>query len=820
MSFAMERFKRLKRVSDPIYKTPKSVQQLIPIYRVAENGIFELENEEGADHLWDKAYIFLDINYATRDEDQKEEIFEIYCKILNMMNLSYKIVIANEKRNIEKALEEMLIPSSGNPLYTSYIQEMNRVLERGIRNGNGIEKMRYLILSCEAIDYEHARGYFATIEEQLSQLFNRLGSGLIPINCGERLRSLHAFYRLGKENEFNWNWADAVYMRRNWKNDICNTAIKEHKDYLEFDNDRVVRVLFAKTFPNSMPDDFLTELTSVSFHTITALDVIPVPKDVSYNVLMDIYMNVEQSIIKQQEIRNRQNQFSTDITYDRRREKEELEESLDDVRNNDERLSHVGLTVMVTAENLEELNARCETIINIGSSKNVIFEPHIWNQLAAMQTTLPIAGRRVLTMRPLFIQPLAALMPFNCVILLDKGGIFYGCHQMTKEVLYGNRKRLLNGNGWVFGMSGGGKSAAEKMEMMQILFNTEDCIIVIDPTEEYRAMGKKLGGQAIEFSAGTQNYLNPFEVRHPDELEDIGAFIREKCQFAINLCGIVIAPDILTAQQRSLVDKAISQMYHSYFERYRAGENPESPTLVDLQEILAQFDRDDAYELVDGLEIFANGSLNIFSHQSNVDTSNRFLVYSIKDMTDELKKLSMSIMMENIATTIADNAKHGLATWVYVEEAHLLISDEYVSILLERFWKTVRKLGGMLTAITQNIMDVLINKRTKTMLANSEYILMLNQERMERLAFLDVLDISDRELEFITRAEPGTGLLKFGNKLLPTDLRIPKDDGELYALLNTNLHEKIEKQRFLYQQSDLEADIKAAQKVMDTDGQM
>ena len=209
--------------------------------------------------------------------------------------------------------------------------------------------------------------------------------------------------------------------------------------------------LIQDVYKRQLSDRFINEITSLPVHSITSIDVVPVPKDLTTKVLQKQYLGIESDIIKQQRVRNKNNDFSTEISYAKRTEKKEIEEIMDDVRENDQCLFFVGVTTILMAESKKELESVCETVETIGKRNSCTIDTHYLKQREALNTALPIGVRQVETMRTLLTQSLAVLMPFNVQELNDSTGNYYGINQISKNVNIGNRKKLINGNGFVFG---------------------------------------------------------------------------------------------------------------------------------------------------------------------------------------------------------------------------------------------------------------------------------------------------------------------------------------------------------------------------------
>ena len=516
----------------------------------------------------------------------------------------------------------------------------------------------------------------------------------------------------------------------------------------------------------------------------------PVPKDLTTKTLQKKYLGIESDIIKQQRVRNKNNDFSSEISYAKRTEKKEIEAIMDDVRENDQCLFYVGVTIILMADSKKELESITETVETIGKRNSCTIDVHYLKQREALNTALPIGVRQVETMRTMLTQSLAVLMPFNVQELNDEGGVYYGINQVSKNINIGNRKKLINGNGFVFGVPGSGKSFFCKAAMGQVFLSTDDEIIIIDPMNEYFDIATTYGGTVINMSTYTDNYVNPLamDVWNLDQ-NDTKGWVREKGEFMLGLCEQCIG-DSLNSRQKSIIDRCVRKMY---IDIARSREKY-IPVMSDFYDILMAQPEEEAKEIALSLELFVNGSLNIFNHQTNVDVDNRFVVYGIRDLGTELSPITMLVMMESIQQRIVENGKRGKATWLYIDEFHVLLNSEYSAKYLQQLWKKVRKQGGLCTGITQNVVDLLQNYTATTMLANSEFVALLKQANTDSAKMAEVIGVSDAQLRFVTNSQSGMGLLKCGNVVIPFDNQIGKDTS-LYKLYNTNIHEIIENSR-------------------------
>ena len=271
-------------------------------------------------------------------------------------------------------------------------------------------------------------------------------------------------------------------------------------------------------------------------------------------------------------------------------------------------------------------------------------------------------------MRTLLTQSLAVLMPFNVQELNDSTGNYYGINQISKNVNIGNRKKLINGNGFVFGVPGSGKSFFCKMEMGSVFLSGDDEIIVIDPMNEYFDIAETYGGTVVNMSTYTDNYVNPLEMDVWSlDPNDSKGMVREKGEFMLGLCEQCIG-DSLNSRQKSIIDRCVRKLY---IDIARSKEKY-IPVMSDFYDILMAQPEDEAKDIALSLELFVNGSLNIFNHQTNVDVDNRFTVYGIRDLGTELSPITMLANSEFVALLKQANTDSSkMAEVIGVSEAQL-----------------------------------------------------------------------------------------------------------------------------------------------------
>lgn len=402
-----------------------------------------------------------------------------------------------------------------------------------------------------------------------------------------------------------------------------------------------------------------------------------------------------------------------------------------------------------------------------------------WQQADGLITALPFGLRRINALRTLTTEALAVLMPFRAQEIHDRGGIYYGQNVISKNLILVNRRELLNGNGFVLGVSGSGKSFTAKREMVNLALATNDDIICIDPESEYRPLIEGLGGEVINISAVSPNHINALDMEQG--YGDGENPVVLKSEFLLSLCEQLIGSGKLSAKEKSIIDRCTAQVYHEYIRNMYQGK---TPTLQDFYAELLRQPESEARDVALAIELFTEGSLNTFAKPTNVNTNSRILCYDIRDLGKQLLPVGMLVVLDSVFNRVIRNRKLGKNTYIYIDEIYLLFQHEYSANFLFTLWKRVRKYGACATGITQNLDDLLQSHTARTMLANSEFLVMLNQAATDRAELARLLNISDTQLSYITNVDFGHGLLKCGSAIVPFSDNFPRDT-ELYKLMTT-----------------------------------
>lgn len=762
------------------FVVPKGVQDVIPIKAIYDDGIFKVGKDK-----FSKTFKFTDINYAVASREDKEAMFLEYSELLNSFDsgATTKITINNRRLNRIDFEKTILLPLKGDELDV-YREEYNKMLLEKATGANAIVQDKYITISVSKKNIEEARSYFARVGTDLIAHFGRLGSKCTELETDERLRVFHDFYRVGEESSFRFDIRETRRKGHDFKDYICPDSMEFEKDYLKI-GDRYARVLFLREYASFIKDDMVAELTDLNRNLMMSIDAIPVPTDEAVREAESRLLGVETNITNWQRKQNQNNNFSAAVPYDMEQRRKEMKEFLDDLTTRDQRMMFAVITFVHTADSKAQLDQDTQALLTVARKHLCQFGVLKFQQLDGLNTVMPFGTRKIDTFRTLTTESLAVFIPFRVQDIYHENGIYYGQNVISKNMIIADRRLLLNGNAFILGVSGGGKSFAAKGEIINQILASEADVIIIDPEREYSALVKALGGEIINISATSKSHINAMDMNK--EYGDGANPVILKSEFIMSLCEQLIGGENLGAKQKSIIDRCTASVYRAY---QQSGYTGTVPTLRDFRKELLRQDEPEAREIALAIELFTNGSLNTFAKPTNVDTGNCLICYDILDLGKQLMPIGMLVVLDSILNRITQNRAKGKNTYIFIDEIYLLFRHEYSANFLFTLWKRVRKYGAYATGITQNVDDLLQSHTARTMLANSEFIIMLSQASTDRMRLAELLNISDRQMSYITDVEAGHGLIKVGSSLVPFANKFPKNT-KLYKLMTTKPGESV-----------------------------
>lgn len=777
-----------------------SVQDAIEIRRVAPSGIFE--NGEG---LYSRTLEIQDINYDSMGYPEQVLFFDGWGHVIDSFKTPFKLTIFNQRRNMEKMQKNILYPLQDDA-YDSARECYNDIMRQKILvEKQGVEQHKYITLMLDK------KGKFVEAEKTMNALVSRtskeftaIGSAVTVLSGNERLQLLHDFYQPGKESQV----IDIEQMIENgqdWRNEISRSDIDFQARFIKM-GDKFARALYIDphSYGTELEDNFFTELSSLTACSAFSIDYVPVDRKLTKKVLETKYMGIENMISKQADRRLQQKNFVSETSYGLRAEKDEIQEMLDVVRKDGQRFFWVGVSMVIVADTMDELDelttsveqtcdsAGCKMCIAIGTEE----------QRKCFNTALPVGVRNFSQMRAMFTQSAAGFVPFATMDIMETDSPFYyGVNKESRNPILANRKKLMNPHGFVFGKSGSGKSFnGAKMEMGSVFLTTKDHIIAIDPQNEYEDICKAFNGIYIDMGEEFGNHINPLHCTLEDfERKKLPKLIKEK-QALVNSIAEHSLDGSAMNGVKTMIERCVRKLYEGISDL--PPQKRYVPIMNNLYDVVrAEVEKErkngnmigaaaaETCELC--MERFVSGSLDIFNYPTNIDMNNRMLVFGIKDVDDSYWGIAMAIILSLINGRIMQNYERGITTWFYSDEFHYMLATEYTAKYMIESWKTLRKFRAILTGLTQNAVDALRDDKLSTLISNSEYAMFLKNEPTD----LEVIaksfkSVSMSQLASLTSATYGIGVVRFGELVISMDNQIDKSN-PIYDVFNTNPYEKL-----------------------------
>lgn len=765
-------------------KTFQSSQDTLPYLNAYADGVFQVKKE-----CFSKVYSFHDINYQIAPIEQKQHYFEQYCHVLSSMDdrAAYQISIVNRDIDLDN-LKEKIFLKERDDRFNHYRKEYNHMLAEKISEGNNdIESLKYVTITVEAKDYERAKLILARNESNLVQGFQNLGTALVPLTLTERLALYEEIYR--NEITRDFDLTETTKQGLNTKDQIAPMSFEFKRNQGRV-GDQYFQSTLLTNFPSRIKDDILTELTERDMKMILTLNLQSIAPDKAIRLINRQITGMESDSMDLEQDSLQKGYLRTFVPHNLESGLKNAKAMLEQLQDDNEKLFTTNILITYFADSQDELEAHYEELSTI--ARRHICNLNILNfqQEDGLASTVPFGNNLLEIERTLTTQSTAIFMPFTSLEFNDANGLYYGMNPLTSNLILLNRKNLHNASGFILGIPGSGKSFASKREITNVLLNTEDDIIVIDPENEYGELVKNLGGELINVSTNNQHTINPMDITIIDDVDparkkdevDPFAF---KTEFILSVCDVILGGN-MEPKVKSIIDRCIRLTYKAFVQS--DFDRKHLPTLEDFYNQVKAQEEPEAKDLATALEMYVLGYLDTFTGHTNIDVDSRFVCFNIKDLGNQLKTLGLLIVLDAVWNRIRKNRDSGKHTWIYFDEAHLLFKNDYAQDFLFQLYKQARKYGGIPTGMTQNIIDMLVSDKAVTMLANSQYIMLLNQAETDTREIKALYSLSDNQLNYVRNAKAGSGLIKYGGSILPFDDQFPRDT-DLYQLMTTKLDE-------------------------------
>ncbi len=829
MAFITTKYGKTKQCDEPLYINPQSTEELFPVKAIDESGIFVLNNEK-----YSKLFKLSDINFAGVTDLEQKTIIINFSKVLNSINCRFSYTVADEYVDESAFSKRILYKKRGDDM-DMLCDAFNEVINEKVTDAKqGLYQTIYLTLTVEAKNIREAKNALASVEATLSSTLIQIGingmagSSLEPVSLNERMQIWYNFTHTGLHTNYKFDWQSCMKQNKDWIDIVSPESLVFYNDYFILNGNRYGRVMYISRHAQSLESDTLSELAKINSTNYVTVNSELLDLSGYKQEIIRKHSSVGFQIEKEKKRNRDNNDFLADASDKLLTEKDSLIKLSRQVETGDDHFFNTTVLIAFLAKSYEEMVDITDQIEAIGGVKSFDVKKCFDKQREGLNSTFMFGVQEFKRMTNFSAPCQAMYMPFKTQELNDPDGTFYGINKLSQNPIIANRKLLDSFHGMILGKTRYGKSLFAKCEIISNrCLHPEDQTLIIDPQNEYKGIAHAPGvnGTVVSFDTQKEVYVNPMDVNFEDvDYATLQEIISEKADFIFTLLSSCMRRDI-DAEEMGILNKVIEQVYSenyamrkkingeseqitefsvpSYMKKNEAvlpfasnlsheeQERKYSPMLQDVYQKLKDMDDDSiAQKLAAHMQIFVNGSLNLFNHRTNIDLNRKLIVFDISGIKQNLHVTCMLVMLEIVRSKIVQNFKQNNWTNVYIDEFHELLGIPAVADHVIKLWKEVGKLHGSMTGITQNMTD-LLNKspnsdKLAAILSNTEYFAMLNQSTIDRKKLAEFLpSISPAMFNFVEGASKGTGLLKMGPVTVPFDMRM-SDKCDLYKYVNTD----------------------------------
>ena len=758
-----------------------TAQQTIPYLAMYPDGICKITEKK-----YSKSIAYDDINYQLAQADDKTAIFENWCDFLNYFDATVSVQLSFINRGTRSggAEEVVAIPAQNdafNSIRTEYADMLKHQLAKG---NNGFVKSKYITFSVEADNLNAAKARLARIETDILNNFKVLGAAARPMTGYERLEALHSvFHPEGEPFRFSWDWLTPSGLTT--KDFIAPSSFRFGEGRYFRMGRKIGAVSFLEILAPELNDRMLADILDLETGIVVNLHIKSIDQTEAIKTIKRKITDLDKMKIEEQKKAVRSGYDMDIIPSDLAMFGGEAKNLLQDLQSRNERMFLLTFLVVNMADTKRKLENDIFAAAGIAQKYNCALTRLDYQQEAGLLSSVPIGENLIPIQRGLTTSSTAIFIPFITQELFQQGAaLYYGLNALSSNMILCDRKRLKNPNGLILGTPGSGKSFAAKREITNAFLITDDDIIICDPEAEYYPLVRRLHGQVIRISPTSTQYVNPMDINLNYSEDDNPLAL--KSDFLLSLCELVIGgKEGLMPVEKTVIDRSVRNVYRPFLA---APDPAKMPILGDLYDELLRQPEPEAARVAAALELYVSGSLNVFNHRTNVELSNRLVCFDIKQLGKQLKKLGMLIVQDQVWNRVTINRAEKKSTRYYMDEFHLLLKEEQTAAYSVEIWKRFRKWGGIPTAITQNVKDLLSSREVENIFENSDFVLMLNQAQGDREILARQLNISPQQMKYVTHTEAGEGLIFYGNVVLPFLDRFPQNT-ELYRVMTTRPEE-------------------------------
>lgn len=770
-----ERRNRLRRT------LKASTQNTIKYNSLYENGLLHVAKDK-----WSRTYRLGDVAYLSANQEEKIDVIDTHAEALNSLDsgTTFQLLVINRK--IEDNTVERIKYEEFGDGFDNFRKEYNDMIEsRFSSDSKNFQVEKYVTIGTEAYNREQADANLKEIGSSLENQYAQMDIGFQELDGKERL-DVFAELLLGK-HRLPYTYRDIALSDLHSKDFIAPNRLHFLENRFRI-NDGVAKVMYARNFPTFLTDRMIKNLTDIGEELAITVQAAPYEPAEFLKKINNADTTIKTEMIKAQRS-GAQEGVDQELAVSGRAK--EISESTkrwkEEIDDNDQKAFSGLIALYFKAKDEDELANITDKVLTAARKVGVNFQECFYYQEEGLNTILPI-GHTFLNVKRRFIRDmttanLATQVPFTNVDLKSESdrALYYGQNQLSSNVITVDRKADLNtGSGVVLGSSGSGKSVTVKsMEIIPTyLKNPEDRIIIVDPEDEYSDIGREFGAQLVDIFIGSKSHLNLLDLPDVSQLKDEDNDpIGDKSNLLMGLFESIL--DEVGDVEYTIIDRVTRETYRRFEKSDR------TPTLKDWHNVLEEQEEPEAQELALKSEIYAKGSQNIFAHETNVDITDRFVIFNLKRLTGKLKPFAMMVIQDYIWNQVVESQGQ-LTTRIYFDEVQLYFKEEAQAIFFTELYSRVRKYGAIATAITQNIETLMNKEEGRKLVSNSEFMILLKHKKSDLLALSRAITLTPTLTRYIEKPKAkGTGLIVAGQVVVPFENPIPKNT-RLFELIATD----------------------------------
>lgn len=649
-----------EEVKDKKEEVLPSTANTLSYQALYQNGLMQVKED-----YFSQSYLLGDVNYQTVGLEDKGAIIEKYSDLINSLDdqTNFQLTIFNKRLNLEKFRHSVLYEEKEDG-YDSYRKELNRMMNQNLDSGeNNFSAVKLISFGRKDSNPKQAYRSLSQIGEYFKSGFSEIDARFGSLTGEERVNLLADMLR--GEHHLPFSYRDLTRSGQTTRHFIAPNLLDfKNKNYLQI-NDRLLQIVYVRDYGMELGDQFIRDLMQGDLELIVSLHAQSSTKADAMKKLRTKKTLMESQKIGEQQKLARTGIYLEKVGHVLESNIDEAEELLKTMTETGDKLFQTVFLIGVFGQDEEELKQALDTIQQVAGSNDLMIDKLPYMQEAAFNSLLPF-GCDFLegVSRSLLTSNIAVNSPWTSVDLQDRSGKYYGINQISSNIITIDRSLLNTPSGLILGTSGAGKGMATKHEIITTKIkesgeNTE--IIIVDPEAEYSVIGRAFGGEMIDIAPDSQTYLNVLDLSEENMDEDP---VKVKSEFLLSFIGKLLDRK-MDGREKSIIDRVTRLTYQSFKE----------PSLEEWVFVLSQQPEEEAQNLALDMELYVEGSLDIFSHKTNIQTGSNFLIYNVKKLGDELKQIALMVVFDQIWNRVVRNQKLGKKTWIYFDEMQLLLLD-------------------------------------------------------------------------------------------------------------------------------------------------